>query len=378
MRKAIVFLKFFLLSEWVFTKPKPKKFLLVDGVSNPFLKIYKKSDFNILFRRGESLNLYILFKCLMNFRISTLDYFKFYIEASKPKLILTAYDYNPIFYKLSKLTGIKTIMLQKAKRIKTHGIIKNEKKIFGSRSKKNNFVDFIFLFNHYVAKFYKKRISGKYFINGSFDNNFSKINFKNQKKEILFISTFKADPNDKNKVDSLCENDDIIISYLGKLAYKNKIKFNILTKRLGADLEREIQYYKKILNNDFKLILKNRYPDSYKQLAKYRYVFTSYSTLGIENLAKGGRSGFILFRPASSAAYQERFGSFEGLPMNGPFWSTMKTLDVKEIERVFNFVIKTNRSSWSKLRSRYISAVMNYDYKNSKLKKVIEKELSAK
>ena len=158
MKKAIIFLKLFLFSKWVFTKPKPKKFLLIDGVSNPFLKIYKKSDFNTLFRRGESLNFYILLKCLLNFKISTLDYFKFYIKTSKPKLILTAYDYNPTFYKLSKLTGVKTLMLQKAKKIKSHGIIKNEKKLFGLKSKKNNFVDFIFLFNNHVAKFYKKRI----------------------------------------------------------------------------------------------------------------------------------------------------------------------------------------------------------------------------
>lgn len=378
MKKAIIFLKLFLFSKWVFTKPKPKKFLLIDGVSNPFLKIYKKSDFNTLFRRGESLNFYILLKCLLNFKISTLDYFKFYIKTSKPKLILTAYDYNPTFYKLSKLTGVKTLMLQKAKKIKSHGIIKNEKKLFGLKSKKNNFVDFIFLFNNHVAKFYKKRISGKYFINGSFSNNFSRINVKNQKKEILFISNFKADPNDKNKVDSLCENDDIVVSHLGKLAYKNKIKFNILTKRLGPDLRREILYYKKILNNKFKIISNDKYPDSYKELVKYRYIFTSYSTLGIENLAKGGRTGFILLKPTSNEAYQERFGSFEGLPTKGPFWSSMTILNVKEIERVFNFVIKSNRSTWLKLCSRYISEVMKYDYNNLKLRKVIKKELSIK
>ena len=96
------YLKIFLRSKWDFEKISKKKFLLIDGNSHPFLKYYKKKDFNILHRRGEKINIRILLKCILDFKISTLNYFKFFIKLAQPKLILTAFDYHPIFYKLSK------------------------------------------------------------------------------------------------------------------------------------------------------------------------------------------------------------------------------------------------------------------------------------
>ena len=38
-----------------------------------------------------------------------------------------------------------------------------------------------------VKKFYSKRISGNFFEIGSFENNFSKINFKNKKRSCFYI-----------------------------------------------------------------------------------------------------------------------------------------------------------------------------------------------
>ena len=37
-------------SKWDLSKIKKKKFLLVDGDSNPFIKYYDKKDFNTLYR----------------------------------------------------------------------------------------------------------------------------------------------------------------------------------------------------------------------------------------------------------------------------------------------------------------------------------------
>ena len=54
----------------------------------------------VLCRRGEEINLYILLKCLLKVKISTLDYCDEFIKHVSPKLILTAFDYHTIFYKL--------------------------------------------------------------------------------------------------------------------------------------------------------------------------------------------------------------------------------------------------------------------------------------
>ena len=103
--------------------------------------------------------------------VSSLNYFNHFIKTSSPKLILTAFDYHPIFYKLKKVTKIKTLMLQKGKRTFSDNIFKN--KIFIKESKPNNyFVDYIFLYNKSTCDNYKKLIKGNYFSIGSFENNF--------------------------------------------------------------------------------------------------------------------------------------------------------------------------------------------------------------
>ena len=65
----------FLKSKWDLSKIEKKKFLLVDGNSNPFVKYYDKKDFNIIYRRGEKLNIRILIKCIFDLNISSLIYF---------------------------------------------------------------------------------------------------------------------------------------------------------------------------------------------------------------------------------------------------------------------------------------------------------------
>ena len=54
------FLLLLLKSKWEFKKIRKKKLLLVDGNFNPFLKYYRKQDFNIIHRRGEKINLRVL------------------------------------------------------------------------------------------------------------------------------------------------------------------------------------------------------------------------------------------------------------------------------------------------------------------------------
>ena len=202
------YLKIFLRSKWDFEKISKKKFLLIDGNSHPFLKYYKKKDFNILHRRGEKINIRILLKCILDFKISTLNYFKFFIKLAQPKLILTAFDYHPIFYKLSKISKAKTLMLQKGKRTRSDRIF-NNKSLIKESQKESFYVDYIFLYNKVTCDHYKKIIKGKYIPIGSFENNFNKIKFSTQKKEVLFISNFKIN-NDK-QLDVNCENDDLVV-----------------------------------------------------------------------------------------------------------------------------------------------------------------------
>ena len=146
------YLKILILSKWDFKKIERKKILLVDGSYNPFLKYYNEKDFNIIYRRGESINTRVLLKCILNFNVTSLNYYRHFIKLADPKLIFTAFDYLPIFYKLSKLSGVKTFMLQKGQRTKSDGIMQNKtiKNLKEESRKKPFFVDYIFLYNKFL------------------------------------------------------------------------------------------------------------------------------------------------------------------------------------------------------------------------------------
>ena len=363
----IIFIKYFLKAEWTIKPPKKNKYVLVDGNYNPFLKYIKKKNFTILYRRGEEINFFILFKCLFKFQFSSLDYCAEFIKYVSPKLILTAFDYHTVFYKLSKKTGIKTLMLQKGQRSDWEGIVSNSKYYFPKNSKKLFHVDYILLFNSTIKKFYSKRISGNYYEIGSFENNFTKIDSKKQKKEIVFISNYSHTSNDK------CENENVVAFYLNELAKKNNIIFSILPRYRNNPkiLTQEKLFYEKIMNNNFKFILDKK-KTSYELLLNYKFVFSTYSTLASEFLGKGSRVGFVMFKSLKNPIFSTRFGAFSKFKFRGLFWTSFGKLNVKEINRVFNFVIKTERATWNTKTEIYRKKIMSFDYKNKTFKKIIK------
>ena len=369
LKKFIVFLSYFLNAKWVIKLPKKNKFVLVDGIYNPFLKYLKKKDFTIIHRRGEEINIAILLKCLVKFKFSTLDYFCEFIKCVKPKLILTAFDYHTIFYKLSKKTNTKTLMLQKGKRAKGEKFIREKKLFFPKNSKNIFFVDYILVFTKAVKDFYSRRIGGNYYEIGSFENNFSRPVLSKQKKEIIFISNF-SDPNSSASFKT--ENEDMVAFEIAKLAKKNKIKFNILPRYRKSQslLDEEKLYYKKMIKDKIQFI-EDKKLTSYEILEKYKFIFASYSTIAQECLVKGIKTGFIMIKSKNNPAYNFRFGNFEKLKNDGLFWCASTKLEVKKIIKVFNFVIKTNYNDWVKRTSSYSDKIMKFDYQNKTFNKII-------
>ena len=51
-------------SKWKFSRPKLNKILIIDGVDDPFKFFFKKNKYEIIYRRGEEINIYVLFQCL--------------------------------------------------------------------------------------------------------------------------------------------------------------------------------------------------------------------------------------------------------------------------------------------------------------------------
>lgn len=379
LKNLNIFFKYFLKARWVIKLPIRNDYVLVDGLYNPFLKYIKKKKFTILYRRGEEINFSILLKCLVKLKFTTLDYCAEFIKHVSPKLILTGFDYFTIFYKLSKKTGVKTLMLQKGKRAKSESIIASSNFYFPKNSKKNFYVDYVLVWTSAVKEFYSKRIGGNFFEIGSFENNFTKLNLKRQKKEIVFISNYNFKDASENSIRRKGENEDIVAFNLSVLAKKKNIKFNILPRyrKFRSDpkesdkLNKEINFYNKISKHNFKFIL-NKNKTSYELLLNYKYIFATYSALAQECLVKGSRVGFISFKSKKNPVSRFRFGQFEKLKKNGLFWTASSKLNLKEINRVFNFVTKTKYYMWIKKTKPYSKKIMNYDYKNTIFKKILK------
>ena len=352
----------------MFKLPKKNKYLLIDGTYNPFIKYINKKEISILYRRGEELNIIIIFKCIIKFNFSTLDYIAEYVKAVSPKLILTPFDYHTIFYKISKKTGVKTLMLQKGKRGKNEGFIINQRKFFPKNCKSKYFIDYIFVYNDTIKKFYNRRIGGKIFTIGSFENNFSSsLPINKRKNEVVFISNFNLLKKDKS------ENEDIVARELYKLCEKNKLKFNILPRyrKDPENLEKEIKFYEKTINKNLNFIL-SKTASSYNLLLKYQYIFATYSTLAAELLAKGYKVGFIMFKSKKNSMQQYRFGNFENLPENGLFWLNLKKFDNDKFKKIFNFITQTNYKKWQ-LKTNYITKkVIDFDYQNKTFQNVLK------
>ena len=148
-KKIRTFLRYLLFSKWRFLPPKPKKILISDGIQNPFQKYFKEKDMNILYRRGEEINIFVLLSCLANLNFTTENYYKTYIRFAKPKIILSSINTYPMLYRLSKLTNVKTASFQWGKQTLWDGVFAY-KHMTNPKNKKKFFIDYIFTYNKKV------------------------------------------------------------------------------------------------------------------------------------------------------------------------------------------------------------------------------------
>jgi surface carbohydrate biosynthesis protein len=364
--KIFFFIKILLQAKYKFSFPKKKPILIYDGVLNPFYKYFSKNS-NILFTRGEELNIPILFLCIKELNISPINYFSKYIKYSKTKLIITAIDNYHTFFTLSELTKVKTIFVQYGRKKWGDGLLA-DKNILLKKNNKKYFVDYMFVFNRHVQKIYKRIIRGKIFITGSFRNN---INYQKIKKinEVLFISDYKK----TFEKSDISYYDKHVINFLYNSCKKNNLKFNILCK---TNDNNEIRYFKKVISDNVNFVGFNN--DNvfykYKIIRKYKYIFSIWSSLAIEAFAIGARVGFIFFKPKKY--FNLATGHFERLGLRGPFWTAFSNFNNKECERVFSFVTKGSEARWKYVRRKYLKDYCVFEKDNKTFFNIVNSVLA--
>jgi len=377
MKLIKILYKYLILAKWKFLAPKPKEILIFDGIQNPFKYYFKKEKYNILFRRGEEINLYIFFLCLIELNISSKNYHKKYIKFSNPKIILTAIDNGEAFYTLNKLSGVPTLFVQNGTRTFWKDVFAN-KRIFDKKNKKKFFVNHMLVFNKSTAKRYEVFIKGKTELVGSFKNNI--IIKKNKKKleEILFISTHKPyhlndDGFSKDSNNYFFKNDSDLVKRLYFLSQKYNIRLNILGRNIGKYAIMEKEFFDKNCGKNYNFISKKNHVNSYEIVNKYKYVITIDSSLAIENFAKYRKTGFFFNRPYKFPIPSRRFGGMEGLKRKGPNWTTFNSN--KEFDRVFKFIINGKSHLWKNIYKKYAKRTLQYDKGNKIFFKILDKYL---
>ena len=340
------------------------------------MTILIKDQSNILFIRGEKLNLFILFKCFIKNKLNFDGYVNEFIKASQPKVVLTFIDNNPKFYSLHSLGNFKTVFVQNGFRSKISDIFA-DKLVTNSINKKRFKVDYMFVFNSTIGKLYNSFISGKYISIGSYKNNKFKLSKKKKKNRIVIISTFRDYDKNSSMGNNISwgeytKNDKYFLDWLITFAKKYQIQIDILGRYSLSENDKEYLYFKKFFKNyDFSYIDNYKNRNTYGILDNYNFAFTIDSTLGYECLARGGRVGFFSNRLNKMPILSHKFGWMEKFKNKGPFWTYKNSYN--EFERIFKKVVFSKKSEWESITKKYKEKLMVYDVNNEKFKTILRK-----
>lgn len=350
---VLKFLKFIFNFRINFLKPIKCKILIYDRQSYLFAEhLFKNKKYHIFDVRYESINIYILLKTLFKinffyFKNFKDKYKKIYFRSVSPKIIYTAIDNNPSFYKLKYLYK-EAIYVSDQNGMRDNIFYNNCLKYNKKNKLKPLICDYFFVFGSNYAQKIIKVIKTKIIISGNNLNNSFGIEKKNKpKKKILFVSSgvskirVKLDKRIFNYLLKFCKNNDFLLAY--KL-------------RPGRELDKF--YLKKKLEHDYKIIINETRKDTYSSLNDFSIVVFGHSTLGFEALARGVKCvcfGMHYFEKAHNM-YKKK----------GPFWSNLNSYtDLK------NLLLKVNKYSqkeWDKIYKDYSYQLLYHDNLNYKKK----------
>lgn len=358
--------------KFVFKKPKKSNILVFDRVgADIFNFFFHDSQFEILDRRKESINIHIIIITILNegFKDFKTNYFKNYLKSVNPKIVLTFIDNNFRFFLLKKtFPDAKYICVQNGMRDGKY--FKDLKRFV--KIHKDLEIDYYFIFGSEVRKKISPYIRSKYFNVGSIINNYytssQKFKKNNFKKSITFISQFKKEFRNSELIvlkflSNYCENKNIKLNILGKI---DKSKINIFDEKLKCNI-------------NYKFIPKKNLRETYETINNSNMVVYVDSTLGYESLAKGIRVAAFPFgslKPRTNDRNfinEIKFGYPFKYPNSGFFW--LNYIDKKKMNIILDRVYNCPIHQWNKVYLPYKQKLMQYDKNNNKFKMVIKKTI---
>ena len=355
-------------TKFFFRPPRSYKYLIFDKAgSENFIDTLNSNDTCILNTRFESLNLYIIGKCILNLDISLLKYFSHYIQCVNPKFVITFIDNRILFYQLKKNIENKNIKFISVQ----NGIRRNKNDIGDYFHLHHNLSsDYYFVWGNNIVQELSKYIKTKFIPIGSFKNNKIPI-LKSKKKRIInFISQFRID-NLWNTYGEEYFIENKILSKIHDYCIKNDFIFQILCT---TNTESEVDFYNKYLTQKTNLIFSKRRGtfDNYKKLDEASLNIFIDSAMGYESIARGNKTLAVSLR---------LFNEESSFKFGWPNYETYKNKiyvvnseDINFIDNKIDQILKLEDNEWEK-EVKNFNQIMKFDCDNTIFKDEIRKLL---
>jgi surface carbohydrate biosynthesis protein len=365
-------------SKLVWHKPKEAKVLIFDRDGSEALLTYlDEKSVHIMDIRGESLNLYVLIKCLSQGILSLSNYCVQYLTCVKPEVALTFIDNNHIFYQFkSHLKDLTTVFVQNG--LRSGEIFRLLKAMACSHNTYQ--VHYMLTFGNAVGRKYSEYIEGKIYPIGSFKNNLFQPKTKIPSKSVLFLSQYRPPPNPESKPMWIEGNRAIFWKqlYSAEAFLLPLLKQYCLNKRLELKIclcstdetKEEFSYFRSLVGDGtLEALRKDGIYSSYEKIIDAGFVVFVDSTLGYEALARGKKAAAFTLRGKYLESGERNFGWPAILPDRGPFWTIHAS--EREFERVMNYVTTVSDEEWEQTCQRYVPELIEYDPGNSRFLKLM-------
>ena len=371
----------FIFSKMVWSWPNQSDVLIFDA-SNQELLLGLLEPWNpeTLHVRGEQINMRVLMTSIFKSGSKTDAYVDCFIRKVSPRLVVTYIDNNVNFLTISQRhPDVKTLFIQ-------NGMRSYHEDLFGALDKMDSSllgnlkVDYMLSFGSLVGDQYARYIAGTVVPVGSVKNNLVPKSPNIQKRVIAYISTWQElsfELNGKHYTEQtyLAPADRIIISNLLRYSKeKNKRLMIIPRNPKQSELrDQEVEYFRELLNQEPEFLDKPEPYPSYQAVDLADVVVGVDSTLGYESIARGNKTAIFTIRGELLGLRGFSYGWPANFPDEGFFW-TNKSSPVTFC-RILDHLFSVDDVQWRKEAN--FASLMVYDPGNSKLKKILLKELGA-
>ena len=337
-----------------FNKQNKNKILLFDYTNEAIFKILINRKIEVLYRRLEEINLYVLFMAIKSRGFFNLgkSYIKTYIEYVEPKIVITFNELHETFYLLKKLVkknSFYTIAIQDGYRTLPNF------SSFDLTNIKEYKVDQILNFSRKDKKLYENISNSPKVVAGSFRNNFYKKTKNIKSKKILLISQYRDEYKNNEKIKYFIREKKIL-DFLKIFCEKNKIKFLIATKP-GVTKNNYMSAFN--LQKNSEIISDLNFKKKYEIVDKSEVTIFADSSLGMEALSRGNKVISFPFKP------------YLGVPKF--FWSHKINQDI--FEKKLNLIYGMKINTWLKKINNKKEVFVKYNPGNTILLKIIKKYL---